>query len=476
MPTCRPGRAARVCCADITRSSSSSKSGSPRSAARSRRCSLDPDTPRTSGCCRPSCRQTISIVSDARNHASLIDGIRLTKAATAIYPHQDLECARGGAAQAPERARARHHRKRVQHGWRSDAAARGLRYRRARAAPCVIVDEAHATGLYGARGSGRVEELGLRDRVARHDAHRREGAGIWRCVGGRVARAARCDGESRALVHFLDGAAAGAGRGARCRAAISFEPSRSGAREVHRKSSLLRGGASQTLVCRPAASRRSCRSSSARTRRRLALQSGLMAAGFDVRAIRPPSVAPGTARLRVTVRYPVADEDLLRFAREVADLLHLNWGLTLLSTNADDIRRWDADHVWHPFTQMREYLATEPLVVVRAEGNYLIDDRGRRLLRRHVGPVVQSARAPRARNRRGGHRAARTICAHDAARHDASRRGRAGAAARGDCAGRPESRVLLRQRRHCRRGGAEDRVPVPAAHAGQRPRPNTRCT
>jgi adenosylmethionine-8-amino-7-oxononanoate aminotransferase len=29
---------------------------------------------------------------------------------------------------------------------------------------------------------------------------------------------------------------------------------------------------------------------------------------------------------------------------------------------------------------MREYLATEPLVVVRAEGNYLIDDHGRRLL------------------------------------------------------------------------------------------------
>ena len=47
--------------------------------------------------------------------------------------------------------------------------------------------------------------------------------------------------------------------------------------------------------------------------------------------------------------------------------------------HADDIRRWDADHVWHPFTQMRSTSPTEPLVVVRAEGNYLIDDRGRRL-------------------------------------------------------------------------------------------------
>src|SRR6476619_7983014 len=42
-------------------------------------------------------------------------------------------------------------------------------------------------------------------------------------------------------------------------------------------------------------------------------------------------------------------------------------------------REWDAAHVWHPFTQMREYLAAEPLMVVSAEGHYLIDDRGRRL-------------------------------------------------------------------------------------------------
>ena len=55
----------------------------------------------------------------------------------------------------------------------------------------------------------------------------------------------------------------------------------------------------------------------------IALQTGLMAAGFDVRAIRPPSVPAGTARLRVTVRYPLSDADLLRFASEMARLIHV---------------------------------------------------------------------------------------------------------------------------------------------------------
>jgi hypothetical protein len=34
-------------------------------------------------------------------------------------------------------------------------------------------------------------------------------------------------------------------------------------------------------------------------------------------------VPPGTARLRVTVRFPVADEDLQRFAREVGQLAYV---------------------------------------------------------------------------------------------------------------------------------------------------------
>ncbi|MDR3636776.1 MAG: adenosylmethionine--8-amino-7-oxononanoate transaminase [Isosphaeraceae bacterium] len=44
------------------------------------------------------------------------------------------------------------------------------------------------------------------------------------------------------------------------------------------------------------------------------------------------------------------------------------------------IRDWDRAHVWHPFTALADWEASEPLVIERGEGCYLIDDRGRRYL------------------------------------------------------------------------------------------------
>lgn len=40
----------------------------------------------------------------------------------------------------------------------------------------------------------------------------------------------------------------------------------------------------------------------------------------------------------------------------------------------------DKAHVWHPFTQMQGWLASEPLIVERAEGCWLVDTEGRRYL------------------------------------------------------------------------------------------------
>src|SRR5689334_9402886 len=48
--------------------------------------------------------------------------------------------------------------------------------------------------------------------------------------------------------------------------------------------------------------------------------------------------------------------------------------------SAAEIVALDHAHVWHPFTQMQEWLAVDPLVIAAADGNYLIDADGRRYL------------------------------------------------------------------------------------------------
>jgi len=47
------------------------------------------------------------------------------------------------------------------------------------------------------------------------------------------------------------------------------------------------------------------------------------------------------------------------------------------------VKNWaelDKKYIWHPFTQMEEWLQSDPLVIEKAEGNYLVDTEGRRYL------------------------------------------------------------------------------------------------
>ncbi len=264
------------------------------------------------------------IVSDERNHASLIDGIRLTKARTVIYPHQDLN-ALEAALQSPRNGRAIVVTESV-FSMDGDVTPLGEVARIAeRHGAVLIVDEAHATGLYGARGSGRVEELGLCDRVlaTTHTGGKALGSGGAWVAGSGVLRDVMVN-KSRSFIFSTApipvlAAALEAGLDL-----LQREPERR--LEVQRKSVLLREALSASNVHVPRYTPGDTVSPIVpiivgANVAALALQSGLHAAGFDVRAIRPPSVAPGTARLRVTVRYPVSDRDLGRFAGEVAVLL-----------------------------------------------------------------------------------------------------------------------------------------------------------
>ncbi len=49
-------------------------------------------------------------------------------------------------------------------------------------------------------------------------------------------------------------------------------------------------------------------------------------------------------------------------------------------TDRATLAAWDHRYLWHPFTQMEEWLAAEPLIVAAGEGNELVDVDGKRYL------------------------------------------------------------------------------------------------
>jgi adenosylmethionine-8-amino-7-oxononanoate aminotransferase len=49
-------------------------------------------------------------------------------------------------------------------------------------------------------------------------------------------------------------------------------------------------------------------------------------------------------------------------------------------TDPSTLVAWDRRHLWHPFTQMADWLDEEPLVIAEAEGCWLADTQGRRYL------------------------------------------------------------------------------------------------
>ena len=115
------------------------------------------------------------IVSDALNHASIIDGMRLSKAPRQIYPHGDVDALREILREARETGRpdgAGPYRLIlvVTDGVFSmdgDIAPLPAIVEAAEAhGAAVMVDDAHASGVLGRHGRGSVDHFGLHGRVA----------------------------------------------------------------------------------------------------------------------------------------------------------------------------------------------------------------------------------------------------------------------------------------------------------------------
>jgi glycine C-acetyltransferase len=136
--------------------------------------------------------ETDLIVSDELNHASIIDGMRLSKAPRKIYPHADVEALRGVLRQAVEGGREGGGPYRlilvVTDGVFSMdgdiAPLPGIVDAAEEFGAAVMVDDAHASGVLGRGGRGSVDHFGLHGRVAIQVGTLSKAVGV---LGGYVA-------------------------------------------------------------------------------------------------------------------------------------------------------------------------------------------------------------------------------------------------------------------------------------------------
>jgi glycine C-acetyltransferase len=119
--------------------------------------------------------ETDLIVSDSLNHASIIDGMRLSKAPRKVYPHADVEALRSVLDEA-----VRDGRPGTGEPWRlilvvtdgvfsmdgDIAPLPGIVEAAEAHGAAVFVDDAHASGVLGRDGRGTVDHFGLHGRVA----------------------------------------------------------------------------------------------------------------------------------------------------------------------------------------------------------------------------------------------------------------------------------------------------------------------
>jgi glycine C-acetyltransferase len=133
------------------------------------------------------------VVSDELNHASIIDGCRLSRAAIRVFPHKDVDAARTILRQLPVEQR----KLLITDGVFSmdgDLAPLPDLVALAEEYGCIMmVDDAHASGVFGRQGRGTIDHFGVHGRVDIQVGTLSKAIGV---LGGYVAG-------SRALIDFL---------------------------------------------------------------------------------------------------------------------------------------------------------------------------------------------------------------------------------------------------------------------------------
>ena len=265
------------------------------------------------------------VFSDELNHASIIDGMRLGKAKKFIYPHLDLNALEKLLFAAPPCVGMRVVVTESIFGMDgSFAKIPELIHITEKFGAALIVDEAHATGLYG---SGRVADGGFaKDVLATiHTGGKSLGAsGAW--IAGSAKLRDYLIQYSRAFIYstapfpeqalLLKLAIEHWRKVGNTRTETLFS------KVILLKKSLLASGnpglrfhseTSEECPIVPIII--------GETEKTIRIANELQLLGFDIRAIRPPTVAEGSSRLRIILHADQKEADIFSLARALVSVL-----------------------------------------------------------------------------------------------------------------------------------------------------------
>lgn len=236
------------------------------------------------------------VFSDALNHASLVDGCRLSKAEVVVFPHKDVAALERLLREHPGRRR----------GIVTDtvfsmdgdvAPLRELRRLADAHGAALVVDEAHATGVFGPRGAGACEAQQIVPDVLMGTLSKALG-----CVGAYVAGSAALRAwlvhDARPLVFSTALPPALSFAALEALRLVEQEPERRAKlwQHVHR---LAEGLRALGLPAEPASHVFGVVLGA--PERAVEASRQLLGRGYLVRPIRPPTVPAGTSRLRISL-------------------------------------------------------------------------------------------------------------------------------------------------------------------------------
>jgi 8-amino-7-oxononanoate synthase len=252
-----------------------------------------------------------TIFSDRHNHASLIDGIRLSRAERVVFPHLRPGPLKPGAFLATESV------------FSMDGDLAPLAEYAAACRPtqsALIVDEAHAAGIYGERGSGLIEETEVGEEVfvSINPAGKALGvAGAF--VAGPEWAIEYLEQRARPFIFSTAPPPSIAAALDASLDVIAAEPERRV--RLRERARYLRERLNAAGIAAPSGDSPIIPIVLGGNEYAVGVAAAMQNAGFDVRAIRPPSVPEGTARLRVSVNIGLSEEVLNRFVDALSEAL-----------------------------------------------------------------------------------------------------------------------------------------------------------